>query len=165
MHWLYWLYIYTRPASDDGQCVEVWPYEVDEGWMDWAKVGDEKCQNFVDVFYGWPPTGRCTKKRIVQSNAGLICSWVSHIILTGKSHAFKIYLSVRASTRRWTNDTMQSQMSQCGIISYWKAPMATLIQSQTSKQMAITDNNYKSSFKISSEVSHIELLIQTYQLV
>ena len=35
--------------------------------MDWAKVGDEKCQNFVDVFYGWPPTGRCTKKNGLSS--------------------------------------------------------------------------------------------------
>jgi len=131
-----------------------------------GKSGGWKMPEFCGcLLWMAPQLDVAPKKRIVQSNAGLICSWVSHIILTGKSHAFKICLSVRASTRRWTNDTMQSQMSQCGIISYWKAPMATLIQSQTSKQMAITDNNYKSSFKISSEVSHIELLIQTYQLV
>jgi len=167
MHWLYWLYIYTRPASDDGQCVEVWPYEVDMHKGEWTgkKWGMKNARILWMSFMDGPQLDVAPKKRIVQSNAGLICSWVSHIILTGKSHAFKIYLSVRASTRRWTNDTMQSQMSQCGIISYWKAPMATLIQSQTSKQTAITDNNYKSSFKISSEVSHIELLIQTYQLV
>jgi len=131
-----------------------------------GKSGGRKMPEFCGCLLWMAPNWTLHQKNGLSSQMPGLFVLEFHTSFSQANHMLLRFIFLLGQAREDGQMTLCNHKCHNAVLSPIGRPLWRPHNSITNKkQMAITYNDYKSSFKISSEVSHIELLIQTYQLV